>query len=160
MNKKKAIISWILVGILMFIIFYFSHQASQVSSGTSSGLTRELFDLFNLDEYLIFDSFHGLIRKIAHFIIYFILGFLVYNAVSFTFKKDYIEFLLYTILIVMVYAFSDEIHQLFIVGRSGELRDVFIDTSGGSIGGLIYYFYLKIGCVRTWFIKKRIMKKN
>lgn len=160
MNKKKAIISWILVILLMFIIFYFSHQASFISSGTSSGLTRKLFDLFGLGEYLLFDPFHGLIRKIAHFIIYFILGLLVYNALYFTFKKDYIEILLYTILIVMIYAFSDEIHQLFIIGRSGELRDVFIDTSGGSIGGLIYYFYLKIGCVKTWFIRKKIMKKN
>ncbi len=160
MNKKKTIISWILVGILMFIIFYFSNQASCVSSGTSSGITRRLFDLFNLDEYLVFDTFHGLIRKIAHFCIYFVLGILVYNALFNTLKKYYIELLLYSILIVMLYAFSDEVHQLFIVGRSGEFRDVLIDTSGGSIGSLIYYFYLKIGCVKTWFIKKKHTKRN
>ena len=160
MNKKKAIISWILVGILMFIIFYFSNQASCVSSGTSSGITRRLFDLFNLDEYLVFDTLHGLIRKVAHFTIFFILGILVYNALYNTFKKEYIELLLYSILIVMLYAFSDEIHQLFIVGRSCELRDVLIDTTGGSVGGLVYYFYLKIGCVKTWFIKKKRTRRN
>ena len=30
----------------------------------------------------------------------------------------------------LVYAISDEFHQTFIPGRSGELRDVLIDTTG------------------------------
>ena len=33
-----------------------------------------------------------------------------------------------SILIGALYAVSDEIHQLFIVGRSCEIRDVIIDT--------------------------------
>lgn len=148
MNKKKAIISWILVGFLMLVIFYFSNQESIISSGTSSGFTRKVFDLFNLDELLIFDSFHGLIRKIAHFGIYCLLGFLIYNALFNSWKKEFIYLLVLTIFLVLLYAGSDEIHQLFVLGRSGEFRDVLIDTSGGSIGGLIYYFYLKIGCVK------------
>lgn len=142
------VVSWILVGLLMLIIFYFSNQESVVSSGTSTGITRRIFDWFKLDEILIFDSFHGLIRKIAHFGIYLVLGVLVFNALYNTFEKEYIKILVLTILIVMLYACSDEVHQLFISGRSGEVRDVLLDTSGGSIGGLIYYFKLKIGCVR------------
>ena len=37
-----------------------------------------------------------------------------------------------------LYAASDELHQLFIPGRSGEVRDVLIDTSGGAVGAMIY----------------------
>ena len=55
-----------------------------------------------------------------------------------------IYLLVLAIVLVMSYAISDEVHQLFIVGRSCEVRDVLIDTSGGSIGAFIYYFYLKI----------------
>ena len=34
----------------------------------------------------------------------------------------------------MIYASTDEIHQLFVGGRSGRFTDVLIDTAGGFIG--------------------------
>ena len=40
-------------------------------------------------------------------------------------------------LIVIGYACTDEFHQLFVPGRSGQITDVMIDTLGGSIGVLI-----------------------
>lgn len=134
---------WGLVIILMFIIFYFSNQSSNVSSTTSSGIVKRIFDLFNLNDIFIFDAFHTVIRKIAHFSIYLLLGFLVYNAL-FNKKISSINVLLFSILIVCLYSISDEIHQLFVVGRSCEIRDILIDTIGGSIGSLLYYFYTKL----------------
>ena len=44
-----------------------------------------------------------------------------------------------SLLICIIYALTDEIHQLFIVNRSCELRDVLIDM----IGVLIGYFFMK-----------------
>lgn len=44
--------------------------------------------------------------------------------------KDYALCLFYSFL----YALTDELHQRFVPGRSGELRDVFIDTSGAFTG--------------------------
>ena len=38
------------------------------------------------------------------------------------------------LVIVFLYACTDEFHQLFIPGRSGEFRDVMVDTCGGIIG--------------------------
>ena len=38
-----------------------------------------------------------------------------------------------------IYACSDEIHQMFIGNRSGEVRDIIIDTFGALSGILIYY---------------------
>ena len=43
-----------------------------------------------------------------------------------------------TIIFCFLYACSDEIHQLFIPGRSGELLDVLIDTTGGILSSFIY----------------------
>ena len=37
------------------------------------------------------------------------------------------------ILIVILYASTDEFHQLFVPGREGTFRDVLIDTSGAII---------------------------
>ena len=42
------------------------------------------------------------------------------------------------IIICILYATSDELHQLFVMGRSCELRDVFI-YSLGSVSGIIIY---------------------
>ncbi len=140
---KKKIFKCGLVILLMFIIFCFSNQSSNASSTTSSGIVRNIFDLFNLNDIFVFDAFHTLIRKIAHFSIYLLLGFLVYNAL-FNKKISSINVLLCSILIVCLYAVSDEIHQLFIIGRSCEIRDIIIDTIGGSIGSLLYYFYTKL----------------
>lgn len=148
MKKKKMIVGWLLVILLMGIIYYFSNQESVQSSNTSSGITKVIFDLFDLDSLFEFESFHSLIRKLAHFSVYALLGFLLYNAIFYTKKMDYINILVLAIFLVFLYACSDEVHQLFVYGRSGEIRDVIIDSSGGSIGAIIYYFYLKIGCVK------------
>ena len=42
------------------------------------------------------------------------------------------------IIICILYAISDKLHQLFVIGRSCELRDVFIDSLG-SVSGIIIY---------------------
>ncbi|GKX68088.1 VanZ family protein [Inconstantimicrobium mannanitabidum] len=40
-----------------------------------------------------------------------------------------------------LYACTDEIHQLFVIGRNGCIRDVFIDTFGGSTYLVLAYIY-------------------
>ena len=42
-------------------------------------------------------------------------------------------------LFCFIYACTDEFHQLFVMGRSCEIRDVLIDTLGSFVGILIYY---------------------
>lgn len=44
--------------------------------------------------------------------------------------------------LVALYGLSDEIHQLFVVGRNFEVLDLFVDILGGSSGCLIMsYLY-------------------
>ena len=75
-------------------------------------------------------------RKTAHFTIYLILGLLVG-----TLLKEYNiktkQIIIYGVLICMTYAISDEIHQIFVIGRSGEIKDVLIDTCGSTTGILL-----------------------
>jgi len=146
MNKKKIFISWFLVVLVMGIIFYFSNQEGSVSSGTSNGMSKLVFDNFKLNNFISFDIFHIIFRKMAHFFIYFFLGLFVFNSLCCSFKMSFIKLLFLSIIFVVFYAISDEVHQLFILGRSCEVVDVVIDSCGGCFGFLIYYFYLKIGC--------------
>lgn len=41
-------------------------------------------------------------------------------------------------MICILYAISDEVHQLFVPGRGGQVRDVIID-SAGAIAGILGY---------------------
>lgn len=56
------------------------------------------------------------------------------------------------IIIVALYASTDEIHQLFVPGRAGLFTDVLIDTAGGIIGVIVTYFVIR-GL-------KRVIEKN
>ena len=42
------------------------------------------------------------------------------------------------------YAGTDEFHQLFVEGRSGQLSDVFVDGAGVLVGMTVFYFLVKI----------------
>ena len=73
---------------------------------------------------------------------YFILGIL-----SFLVVKDYSinkKLIIYSLLICFLYACSDEFHQLFVYGRSAEIKDVLIDSFGSLTSILLCNFiYLK-----------------
>ena len=56
----------------------------------------------------------------------------------------------------MFYAITDEFHQYFIPGRSAEIRDVLIDSSGALTGILFVIIVLAI----IKIIKKKIKKEN
>lgn len=114
-------ISFIILGIiLMGIIFLFSSYDAQSSSVQS----QIIVDYIN--KYVPVNSFY--IRKLAHFSLFFILEMILYTGLKICMVKNPS---LYSILIVTIYAISDELHQYFVPGRSCELRDMMIDTSGG-----------------------------
>lgn len=146
--KSSKIISWTAVLGWMGLIFRFSHQPATVSSKLSGGIVSFITDIivkvFNISE-LSYDLLHTLVRKTAHFTIYAILGILVFNALCQSeqfLRVRWKHFFGKAFFICFLYAISDEIHQLFISGRSGEIRDVLIDSSGVLIGISSYYVFV------------------
>lgn len=114
----------------MVVIFIFSNQDSS-SSSKQSGPIVDFIESFgsSLGE----DLLTFLTRKAAHILVYLVLGVLLYNLLR-TYNLSTRRIVLLSILIAFSYASFDEIHQLFIPGRSGELRDVLIDTTAASFG--------------------------
>ena len=53
------------------------------------------------------------------------------------------KYCLIGLLICYIYACSDEVHQLFVPGRSGKIIDTFVDLVGSSIGVFSYYLIRK-----------------
>src|SRR5690625_1594783 len=145
----NQILAWIPVLLIMGTIFYLSHQPASDSSKLSGSVTELIAQMITAIPILQIDmdKFHFFIRKSAHFLAYLTLGFFVMNAVQISFRKAIFKLIRYRIsfalLVCILYAISDEVHQLFIPGRSGEVGDVLIDSAGDFVGIGIYHFVIR-----------------
>lgn len=134
-KSKQLLISHILLFVWMGVIFLLSAEVSDVSSGRSDFFVEALQ---SAGAGWSTDTLQFLIRKAAHIFAYIILGMLSFNVVR-QYKRQVKTTLLISALIPALYAITDEVHQMFVPGRSGELRDVLIDTIAGIIGVLLIY---------------------
>lgn len=145
--KKKGNISaalpWLAVLGGMAILFSLTHQPGQGTGEWSLVLAEKVRSAIQT----IFPSLtgsmdtHHFIRKSAHFFAYMLLGVLVLHALcSPIWKGAFIA-----VIISTFYAVTDEIHQLFVPGRGGELRDVMIDGIGAAVGVLVYLAVVFVG---------------
>lgn len=139
---RKKIIYSILVVSWMIVIFLFSNQDATNSTDLTVGLLDKILSFLGLEnlENLVNLLFMP-IRKMAHYIIYLILGILVFNLIK-EFNLSIKEIIIASLLICVIYAVSDEIHQLFVPGRAGKIIDVLIDSLG-SISGIYGYYFVR-----------------
>lgn len=129
MKNKREIIYWALLIIWATGIFIMSNQPANISDYQSSGIIQMLSNI-GIDMNNIFGELANfIVRKCAHFLEYIILALLSFNVLNLYFNMK--KVLIGTIIFVFAYACSDEIHQLFVIGREGSVRDVIIDTLGG-----------------------------
>lgn len=119
----------------MIIIFIFSHDSGSTSTIKSNIFVDRFYNIFNfnINRRLL----TKIIRKSAHISLYALLGFSVSNYLIDFNKKIYIN----SILFILIYSISDEVHQLFIPNRSGSIIDILIDLIGGIIGIILWRIY-------------------
>ena len=144
------IILIILLGITFYIIFGFSSQDGE-SSGTISKIVTNIIinlnpftnDLSNEEKIKIAEILHPIVRKLAHFSIYTVVGSLLMSLVS-TYDINIRKRVIISLTGGFLYACTDEFHQTFTPGRNGDFKDVLIDTSGVILGIVLVYFILYI----------------
>lgn len=117
----------------MIVVFMFSSQNGNQSQSTSDVFTNKIIDFYNISDDNIEEVTRTIVsfivRKSAHFLIYFIGGFFIYGFFK-TYDLPIKNVVYYSILFGFVYAITDELHQYFIPQRAAQIRDVFIDTFG------------------------------
>ncbi len=113
---KKRIFFIVLSILLMAAIFYFSDMPANQSNAVSKPMAKSV-GLSNSE-----------LRKIAHFVCFALLSGSIGGFFT-TFQKIRFPKTL-AFLSTVLYAVTDEFHQSFVPGRSCELRDVLIDSSG------------------------------
>ena len=135
-RKIYIIISWALVAACMGFIFWMSGFDATESSGMSDSIIRKILDVFGEE----FSSF--VVRKAAHMLEFCALAMALCNAIyaTFEFKTTPIIAFVCTVL----YAVTDEIHQLFVEGRACRIFDVFVDSCGALAGIIISVIIFKI----------------
>ena len=101
-----------------------------VLTSLPTGLAIETRDVS--DKLLHFGAY-GLLSVLLYLNLYFQNKFLLLNKYS----------ALYTILVASVYGLLDEIHQMFVPGRSAEFLDWLADFSGSLVAVLIISYLIK-----------------
>lgn len=141
-NSKRLFL--ILTLLWMGVIFFFSSRNGDTSIQDSNRVGQLAGEIFvpgyedwtseEQDEFAA--RIDHPIRKTAHALEYALLGMLVFGAVYMPQKRNRYNLML-SWLIATVYAVSDEVHQLYVPGRSGQVSDVCLDSCGVLAGVLI-----------------------
>ena len=139
MKNKKLVLAWTLLILWMLFIFIMSSFNGIMSSNQSGSIAVLIYNLFDISDT---EKVSFIVRKCAHVSEFFILGILVINLVS---KYNVKHIYLISFIICVLYASSDEFHQLFVPGRSGQVTDVLIDLIGVVLGLLLVFL---IRCFR------------
>lgn len=132
--KKKKFWLWLLfTAVWIGVIFWHSAQDAAASDAESLGLLRFV-------QKILPWMTNNLLRKCGHFAEFALLGFLLTG--TFWQMKNFL--LLKPIACGLFVALCDETIQLFVSGRSGNVRDVWIDLSGVIVGTLIVYLFFRL----------------
>lgn len=154
---KNLIFRWItliLVILNTLVIFSFSAEQAASSKNTSRKVTETILEITVPDfsekpepvKKQMVKKADSKIRTLAHFSEYTLLGFLVFLHLS-LYNISKIKSAPFAFAGCTLYATLDEIHQIFVPGRSFQFTDILTDASGSLLGILVLW-------VLTYFISK------
>lgn len=153
-EKEKGIkIIWLILAVFwMALIFRFSGQRAQVSGELSSSISYRLAE--RAEEWFSFgwgeeklshyaNVWEHPLRKAAHMTEYAVLA-VIFLGNFFQYRCTYRRRFLLAWISAACYAATDEFHQLFVEGRSGQIRDVCIDSAGAFFGLCAVYVIIEL----------------
>lgn len=145
---KKQVFRAVLIAaiaVLMTLIFGFSGQTGEVSGGLSAIIAQPLTELiasFSPDmlpqaEALLYQQVDYAVRKTAHFCEYGLLGLLL----CLLLRSYGCNAKLPPWILGVIYAVTDEIHQMYVPDRTGKVEDVLLDALGVFCGVMFIQIY-------------------
>ena len=147
-HHAKLLISLLLIFQMLFIFAMssFGSDSSNAQSGQIIQVLHQVFPSLSHASGPDASVLTFIVRKTAHFTEYAILGILFYFFYRQILpQKNGLRLFVLAILSSFLYACTDEIHQLFVPGRSGQFTDVLVDTLGSFFGcaSLVFSNYLR-----------------
>ena len=144
---RTQLINLLLLILWLALIFFLSSEPSTASSVRSGTIVNAIHSIN--PNYADVENITFLVRKAAHITAYFILGVLMFRVIR-MFKLPSRKAVILSAALVALYAITDELHQLLVNGRSGEVRDVLIDTTAGALGVLVTFII-----IRSYTLRRR-----
>ncbi len=149
-----------------FAIFRFSSQNGDESGSLSNKVMTKFINVFPYTKDLsiatklkLIEHGEPILRKLAHFSIYGLVGIFIMSFMS-TFSIRLYQKLLVSLGVGLLYAISDEYHQSFVIGRGPSILDVGIDTAGVFAGILMVLIAISVYKALVGDRKNRILKKE
>ena len=144
-GKWSKLLLWCLTIGWMILIFGFSAQSGSESSGISQKVSEWAVMLFTDTTFSELpinqqQQIEFIIRKLAHFSEYAVLGILFVSLVS-VYQKPKTWYGI-SAFAGLLYAATDEWHQSFTPNRAPALKDVLIDFSG-VVTGILFVFVIQ-----------------
>jgi len=148
----KKILYWLPALFIMIIIFAFSSKPAEISGQSSMTIANRIYSIYERitgrvknDEERLRDleTVDHIVRKGAHITEFALLAAAMAWPLWISGLRR-LRLALGTIGLTVIYAVSDEFHQTFVPGRSGEIRDVCIDAAGAVIGYFVFLTALNI----------------
>ena len=137
---------------MMILIFCFSAQPAEISDQTSGSLVMRVLPLVCSDydtlgaeaQKAVYNTVSFIIRKIAHFSEFALLGLLIRFTLEAWFGDGKKRFSVPAWLAGTLYAGTDELHQLLVEARSAQFRDVIIDSLGVAAGVTVAWVVIQL----------------
>ena len=154
MEYKKTIL-WILSFAVMVCIFCLSSQPAPESNELSKGVAESIIDktphikdLPPAEKQSLAIDLNRKSETMPTFL-FFILGTALALSISFSYGGKLHDKYVIALIISIIYAISDEIHQIFVPGRSFQFTDILTDSAGSLLGIAIIGFILKGMCLQN-----------
>ena len=162
--KRKIFIIILSICAVLWLAFIFSNSMDNGSASTEKSST--VTEIVNTVAHALGykgEISHKLVRKMAHFTEFFVLGLIVsadLAAIFYSRLKARLP-LLFSVIsasipLSAICACADECIQLFSDGRAAQLTDVLIDSSGALCGYLLF----AAGLLIFTLVSKKSLKNN
>lgn len=149
-NIKKTL-SWVAVLLWMLAIYLLSAQPASYSNANSKGIVTRVVDttvkvtkaqITEPEKRKLIDRINSTAREYMHGVVFLVLGLLAQNAVLENRRKG-LKALALALAVCMIFAVTDEFHQLFVPGRSFQISDLAMDSIGSMIGSGLVFLWKK-----------------
>lgn len=140
-QRTIRIITAAAVVLWMGVIFMLSAQDHVASNKISGVIEDAVIDVTNDDlesktpyeQRIVRESVYSFVRTSAHFLCFAVLGALSLTALL-TYRINQLFKVIISLAFSVLYAVSDEVHQIFVPGRSFEAVDIGFDALGVACG--------------------------
>ena len=119
----------------MGFIFCMSLNNAEESKALSDSLAQRLINFLGINIPKV------ILRKGAHFVEFAGLGLCLCNALYASFGHRLTP--VFALVGSVIYAISDEVHQIFSEGRACRITDVLIDSAGALLGIIIVFIIME-----------------